>query len=170
MKLMDVLGKTRKKANDKGFTLVELIVVLVILAILAAILVPALLGYIDRARSQQIVLNARSVYTAAQAEATSLYAKGSKIEKIAYTSTDHASADRVKATADVPGSKYYVGVTASTKGIDDTSSASHANYTINYVYYEENGKAVALIDGEWVEADTTTGPRTTAGTYKIYEE
>ena len=31
------------KKNNKGFTLVELIVVLVILAILAAILVPALL-------------------------------------------------------------------------------------------------------------------------------
>ena len=38
----------KKEMNNKGFTLVELIVVLVILAILAAILVPALLGYIDR--------------------------------------------------------------------------------------------------------------------------
>ena len=45
-----------KKNNNKGFTLVELIVVLVILAILAAILVPALLGYIDRAREKQYVL------------------------------------------------------------------------------------------------------------------
>ena len=42
-----------KKTNNKGFTLVELIVVLVILAILAAILVPALLGYIDKAREKQ---------------------------------------------------------------------------------------------------------------------
>ncbi|MCR4695939.1 MAG: prepilin-type N-terminal cleavage/methylation domain-containing protein, partial [Lachnospiraceae bacterium] len=33
----------KKKMENKGFTLVELIVVLVILAILAAILVPALL-------------------------------------------------------------------------------------------------------------------------------
>ena len=40
------------KNDNKGFTLVELIVVLVILAILAAILVPALLGYIDEARNK----------------------------------------------------------------------------------------------------------------------
>lgn len=33
--------------KKRGFTLVELIVVLVILAILAALLVPALTGYID---------------------------------------------------------------------------------------------------------------------------
>ena len=48
----------KKKMENKGFTLVELIVVLVILAILAAILVPALLGYIDRAKEKQYVLNA----------------------------------------------------------------------------------------------------------------
>ena len=40
-------------SNRRGFTLVELIVVLVILAILAAILVPALLGYVDRAKEKQ---------------------------------------------------------------------------------------------------------------------
>ena len=37
--------------SKKGFTLVELIVVLVILAILAALLIPALTGYIDKALS-----------------------------------------------------------------------------------------------------------------------
>lgn len=39
-----------KKNAKRGFTLVELIVVLVILAILAALLIPALTGYIDKAR------------------------------------------------------------------------------------------------------------------------
>lgn len=37
-----------KVKNKKGFTLVELIVVLVILAILAALLIPALTGYIGQ--------------------------------------------------------------------------------------------------------------------------
>lgn len=55
------------KKNNKGFTLVELIVVLVILAILAAILTPALLGYIDRARSEKDYSTAQTVRVAAQA-------------------------------------------------------------------------------------------------------
>ena len=45
--------------KNRGFTLVELIVVLVILAILAAILVPALLGYIDKAKKEKILLEAK---------------------------------------------------------------------------------------------------------------
>ncbi|MBR4515363.1 MAG: type II secretion system protein [Lachnospiraceae bacterium] len=65
---------SKKKDYDKGFTLVELIVVLVILAILAAILVPMLLGYIDSAKEKQDLLNAKNCLTAAQAELTNLYA------------------------------------------------------------------------------------------------
>lgn len=64
------------KSSKKGFTLVELIVVLVILAILAAMLVPALIGYIDRAKKEKEFQAASTVYTAAQALATEAYGKG----------------------------------------------------------------------------------------------
>ncbi len=68
--------KEMKKNRKSGFTLVELIVVLVILTILAAILVPALLGYIDKAREKQYALEARSIYEATQAYVTEQYGKG----------------------------------------------------------------------------------------------
>lgn len=68
---MKKLGKSTKK----GFTLVELIVVLVILAVLAAMLVPALVGYIDRARAEKEYQTAATVYGAAQAVITEKYAK-----------------------------------------------------------------------------------------------
>lgn len=63
-----------KRKNNKGFTLVELIVVLVILAILAAILVPALLGYIDRSKNQQYITEARDLMMATQAGIAEAYA------------------------------------------------------------------------------------------------
>ena len=64
------------KSSKKGFTLVELIVVLVILAVLAAMLVPALVGYIDRAKKEKEFQAASTVYTAAQALATEAYGQG----------------------------------------------------------------------------------------------
>ena len=63
-----------KKNSKRGFTLVELIVVLVILAILAALLIPALTGYIDKARKSQVVAETRMLTQAVQTEMSTLYA------------------------------------------------------------------------------------------------
>lgn len=62
--------------QKRGVTLVELIVALVILAVLAALLVPSLTGYIDKAVEKRIMLQARSLMTAAQATIDEAYAKG----------------------------------------------------------------------------------------------
>ena len=66
--------KKLKENNKKGFTLVELIVVLVILAILAALLIPALTGYIDKARNKSIVAETRQTVMAAQTLVDEQYA------------------------------------------------------------------------------------------------
>ena len=60
--------------HKRGFTLVELIVVLVILAVLAALLVPSLTGYIDKAKKQAVITEARDVWTASQAALSECYA------------------------------------------------------------------------------------------------
>lgn len=73
-----MLKKLWNEKNDKkGFTLVELIVVLIILAILAALLIPALTGYIDKAKEKQIIAETRQAVMAAQTLADEEYAKGS---------------------------------------------------------------------------------------------
>lgn len=52
------------KFNKKGFTLVELIVVMAIIAVLAAILVPTMLGFMKQAKYTEANANAKSIYTA----------------------------------------------------------------------------------------------------------
>ncbi len=70
----------KKLFNKKGMTLVEVIVVLVILAILAAVLVPTMIGWIDKANDKTSSAEARAVYLAAQTLASEKYALGEKVD------------------------------------------------------------------------------------------
>lgn len=70
--------KKLRNNKKKGFTLVELIVVLVILAILAALLIPALTGYINKAKQKQIVAETRQLVMASQTLVDEQYAKLNK--------------------------------------------------------------------------------------------
>lgn len=54
------------KNNKKGFTLVEIIVVLLIIGILLAITIPSIMGYVGKAKDASIEAEARSGYVAAQ--------------------------------------------------------------------------------------------------------
>ncbi len=84
-----MLSKIRALKEKKGFTLVELIVVLVILAILAALLVPALTGYIDRANNEKVISETRMAVMAAQTIASEEYA--AKSDKTLNASTSVTS-------------------------------------------------------------------------------
>lgn len=92
------------KENKKGFTLVELIVVLVILAILAALLIPALTGYIDKAKDKSITAETRQAVMAAQTLVDEKYASDQKTE-ITVGSVDNSSVkiDDIKKLAEVNG-------------------------------------------------------------------
>jgi prepilin-type N-terminal cleavage/methylation domain-containing protein len=145
-----------QKRKHRGFTLVELIVVLVILAILAAILVPALLGYVDRAKKQQIVLNAKNCLTAAQAELTTLYGKsevGVKTGSSGGVGTitalmDQPEAERIMSTADVPDCTCLIVGTDGTLAQNDRDG-----YKITFVYYEEGDEAIYFDGTSWIETE-----------------
>jgi prepilin-type N-terminal cleavage/methylation domain-containing protein len=158
MKITKLMKK--KETKNKGFTLVELIVVIVILAILAAILVPALLGYIDKAKNQQIVLNAKSCLTAAQAEFSSLYASNKLPDDVAETDAVKKS---ILDTADVNDSctSLVVGVKK-----NSTTLSDHSWFTITYVKYQESGNPIYYDGSTWTETDPGTAPYTNTYTIK----
>ncbi|MCL2499928.1 MAG: prepilin-type N-terminal cleavage/methylation domain-containing protein [Defluviitaleaceae bacterium] len=91
---MNKLMQNRKK----GFTLVELIVVIVIIAILVAALTPAILGVIRRANISSDEGDARAMLIAVSAAATLNYGNFTGRMGLSGTATDEAIGD-ARATA-----------------------------------------------------------------------
>lgn len=143
---MKKLGKSSKK----GFTLVELIVVLVILAVLAAMLVPALIGYIDRAKKEKEFQAASTVYAAVQALATEAYGK----DKILYDGQgddddaevyDKFTIAEVTKLTGVEVNDIYFSVREGEEAID-----MYTIYTIGVQFKEgESWYTYTLQDGTW---------------------
>ncbi|NBK97554.1 MAG: prepilin-type N-terminal cleavage/methylation domain-containing protein [Erysipelotrichia bacterium] len=77
------------RKNKKGFTLVEVIVVLVILAILIAIAVPSVMKYIDDANEAKYLAQARGAMIAMESEITKDYADDKAVD------TGKASTDAI---------------------------------------------------------------------------
>lgn len=56
----------KEKMNDKGFSLVELIIVIAIMAVLVVVLAPQYLKYVEKSRNSTDASNATSIVTACQ--------------------------------------------------------------------------------------------------------
>ncbi len=141
-KMIELQQKRRSKKG--GFTLVELIVVLVILAILAALLIPALTGYIDRAKEKSITAETRQVVMAAQ----TLYDEAYSDSDTAPTFSE-GSAIKFSDVADL----------AEVKGtINEITMGTKANKTENKVAtvkYTHNNKTCTYENGSYTVTAAT---------------
>ena len=165
--------KNRKRNNciansKKGFTLVELIVVLVILAILAAILIPALMGWIDKAKEKQDINAAKACLDAAQAAFVEEYGKGTPIggnknviglesSKVsAYGDVDAIGSDFAKKITQYTDLEPYIFLVA-TGNCNNPNVSKHDQYTVYYACYikEKDSRPYYYYKGEWTSKNPT---------------
>ena len=136
----------KKKMNNKGFTLMELIIVVAILAILIALIAPNLVGFIDSASQTALDGNAKSCYTAASAWATQERIDGIKVK------------GTVTATSE--------GVTAGSDFEPTTADTTALAEALNTGGFAQNSEAKITFDGgkctkvEWTDGtDSATYPK-----------
>lgn len=157
------------RKNREGFTLVELIVVLVLLAILAAILVPALLGWIDKAREKKDLLEARNVVQATQVLATEEYAastfKGDGAEFI----KNHEA--EILVIADGKGKIESIGFPLNSEKLRSPILEKLTYITADgtYIRYDRTGNPVYTIGGEGSNSQKPGAPSYTVSWKEIFE-
>ncbi len=83
------------KKKKKGFTLIELMAVIAIIAILAAVLVPTVSGYINRAKKTAIITECRTVMNAIETYNATV-SESSKIDTNLKTKIENAIKDTGK--------------------------------------------------------------------------
>ena len=71
-----------RKLNKKGFTLVEIVIVIVIIAILAAMLIPALTQWINKSKAKTFISACGTIKTAVWSQVAENYAVNGDTETV----------------------------------------------------------------------------------------
>lgn len=133
--------KKNLRKNKKGFTLVEIIVVLLIIGIMLAITIPSIMGYVGKAKDAQYLADARSGYLAAQTITAYGNAAGKDVaittktvaEELGETAGDDATVQSIVCGFDGEGSKG----TMKLKGCDIKVKGLADNKYIHFVANKE---------------------------------
>ena len=122
----------KERMNDRGFSLVELIIVIAIMAILIVVLAPQYLRYVERSRNSTDMQNARTLMTAIETWAADPQANsnfGGDGETVTITITQQGTTPASKIEVSAGGTAGTDALTATGLDLNDIHCSSRTAWT-----------------------------------------
>ena len=125
------------KNNNKGFTLIEIVIVIVIIAILAAMLVPSLLKWIDNAKQKSAISAGSSIKTSIESVIADDYANGTSVP------TDNGNFSNWASVADLVGGKY------TADALSESTTFTVSGKVITSMTFDNGGITATYSNSKW---------------------
>ena len=141
----NLISDTMDNDQRRGFTMVELIVVLVIVAILSAVVIPLMMGFIENAREKEYITDAEAALKASQSALTEVYNNASN--RITPERREKAHSE---SGTDI-NSRFDIWTAAILEdGITPAISDNISSYSVTYAEFTaEDGTRVFYNGSEW---------------------
>lgn len=155
-----------KKLNKKGFTLVEIVIVIVIIAILAAMLIPALTKWIDKSRQKTFLNNCDTIKTAVATAMSEAYANNSHVKTIGDAVSAHGINDKEALTKSVGKEVRIVG-NDELAANDETVFRVDTNSWADDIAISDGKYSVQWANGQWTSIKNLDKTGDQAVPYKV---
>lgn len=139
------MNKKQKSLTNKGFSLVELIIVIAIMAVLVGVLAPQFLKYVEQSRKSKDIQTAANLQTA--------YLTDIADSEI----TTDANKKKIAATGDLPSTVKTIPTVSGTE--ENTDKNFYVTYSVN----EGTCSVYVLVDGTYYDLTTETDATTYKG-------
>ncbi len=145
-----------KKMNNKGFSLVELIIVIAIMAILVAVLAPTYLKFVERSRKSTDCQNVTEIITALQTYAADPMITSNQLGDGAITlTTTETAPGTTNATGNADKALEAAGITKI--GLKSSKWTASGNVQLDVDVDDTKGTVSVTMNGATATVDITKG-------------
>ena len=157
----------RAKKNNKGFSLVELIVVIAIMAVLVGVLAPTLIGNIEKSRESKDLQNLDTIRQAAVTALSNENAYSAAISKAGTSTATYTSSDLAASSGDAFVTEFQTILSSNNSLTMTSGAAKQSGYSLSLIITKDGAVKAGVYNSAGTAAQTTKNKNSDGSAMKL---